>query len=514
MTLGNLLPGEATAVESSTSFSTETAAAMRSAFEQQKQGALLCESAAAKRIVFFEEGHLVGARSDLLEERLGEVMVREGRITRAELDEATRYIRSGRKLGHILVELSYLRAGEIENFVRLQIIEIAARMLVSVPERLVFMEEFPVEATTLAPISIGDVFLEASKRLTDISLYRENVLVDDYVLTQTEDAIALAPGMKLREEEAYVLDLVDGRNTVGEILPLSPLGDDRTVRILVALHQAGIVGLKEKRQSSMVVLGAQDTSDLLMLESEPDPFEKELLDVFNNMQCQNHWQVLGLQRNASYEDIERAHSAMVQRFAAEKHAHIANLDFQERLSYVLTRIKEAFVILSSQTSTTAYRQLEKQETQYEEKKQSWEDILTVPEPASEPETWERPKSLDEAKGFFQQAKRCYKEGDYWRTIELCRSAIELSGENDPEQFHLLGKALLENPRWRKDAEKNFQIAIKLKPWEPRYLVSLAKLYEKEGLHQRAARLHEQLKVMDPTYAFRRGDSNDTDDSAA
>jgi tetratricopeptide (TPR) repeat protein len=98
-----------------------------------------------------------------------------------------------------------------------------------------------------------------------------------------------------------------------------------------------------------------------------------------------------------------------------------------------------------------------------------------------------------------QAKRAYREQDFWRAIELCRASIELAEDNDAERFHVLGKALSENPRWRQDAKKNLKIAHNLKPWEPRYLVSLAKFYEKVGLQYRAQRLYEQVRVMDPDY---------------
>jgi tetratricopeptide (TPR) repeat protein len=169
-------------------------------------------------------------------------------------------------------------------------------------------------------------------------------------------------------------------------------------------------------------------------------------------------------------------------------------------------LKEAFVTLSSKTSTMAYDRMVDRERQYEENKQSWETIPGAgsepakSEPASsEPESWERARNAGESKALFTQAKRAYKEQDFWRAIELCRASIELSEENDPERFHLLGKALSENPRWRQDAEQNLKIAQNLKPWEPRYLVSLAKLYEKVGLQHRAQRLYEQVRVMDPDF---------------
>jgi curved DNA-binding protein CbpA len=479
----------------SVSINTRAARAMRGAFEGEKTGALICETSEAKRLVFFEAGHLVGAKSDLVCERLGEVMVSQGKITRAQLDESTGFIRSGQKLGHILVELGYLRSGEIEDYVRLQIIQIASAILLSTPERIVFSEVVPIEAVTLSPVSIGDVFLAASRHLTDVDVYRENVLIDDYVLAQTEDAVALAPGMNLKPEEGQVLDLVDGRNAVRDILSGSGLAEKETVRLLVALHQSGILELKGKRGSSEAAPAPRPTPP----PASVDPFEGELIDVFNEMQCQNHWQVLGLGRNASHPEIERAYRELRKRFDPEKHAHVADTVFQEKLSFVTARLKEAFVTLSSRTSTNVYDRLVDRETQYEGKRESWEVIAPAP---AEAESRVRVKSPEESRALFQRAKRAHREQDFWRTIELCRSAIELSDDNDPELFHLLGKALSENPRWRKDAEKNLQIAHKLKPWEPRYLLALAKLYEKEGLQQRAQRTYEQIRAVDPMFSLK------------
>ncbi|MGH9391686.1 MAG: DUF4388 domain-containing protein, partial [Vicinamibacteria bacterium] len=489
------------------SFNNRAARAMRGVYEGEKDGALISETAGAKRLVFFERGYLVGAKSELAQERLGEVIVAEGGVTRAQLEEATRFIRSGRKLGHILVELGYLKSGQIETYVRRQIIRIASAMLTSRSERLAFSTAIPIEAVTLSPVSIGDVFLDAAFHLADIGLYREKLLLDDYVLAQTRDALALAGHMKLSSDEAQVLDLVDERNTVGDILSASPLSEDRTLRLLLALRQAGIVALKQTEEQEP----KQECGPPPAVPSEPpvvDAFEKELTAVFNDMQCQNHWQVLGLGRSASYGEIDGAYQSLCRRFDPGKYPHILANDFQEKLSSVRARLKEAFVTLSSKTSTSVYDRMVDREGQYEEKKQSWETIPSAragPAPAAPattepaPESWGRPKNPEEAKSLFKQAKWAYKEQDFWRTIELCRTSIELSEDNDPERFHLLGKALSENPRGRQDAEQNLKIAHNLKPWEPRYLVSLAKFYGKVGLQHRAQRLYEQVRVMDPDY---------------
>ncbi|HEY7700029.1 MAG TPA: DUF4388 domain-containing protein, partial [Vicinamibacteria bacterium] len=134
-------------------FNNRAARAMRGTYEAEKDGALISVTAGAKRLVFFEHGYLVGAKSELVEERLGEVIVAEGGVSRKELEEATRFIRSGQKLGRILVELGYLKSGRIETYVRRQIVRIASAMLTSRSERLAFSKVIPIEAVTLSPVS-------------------------------------------------------------------------------------------------------------------------------------------------------------------------------------------------------------------------------------------------------------------------------------------------------------------------------------------------------------------------
>ncbi|HXV65556.1 MAG TPA: tetratricopeptide repeat protein [Vicinamibacteria bacterium] len=480
---------------------------MRSAAERQRNGALICETRDAKRLVFFEGGQIVGAKSSLVDERLGEVIVRMGRITRAQLEEATRHIRSGRMLGGILVELGYLRGGEIESAVRTQIIEIGAAILVSTPTRLLFSDKVTIEAVTLSPVSVGEVFLDAVKRLPEIGLYRENILIDDYVLARTPDTERLGRAIKLSEAEARVLDSIDSEHTVEEILRLSPLAEDETLRILVALQQSGILAVEQRSDTQAVV---EERPSIPVHSEKVEPLEKELIEVYSSIQCQNHWQVLGLERGASYLQIDRAYRARTERFAPENFQHIPDTELQEKLSFVHARLEEAFVTLSSTSTATAYGGLVEREDQYQETKERWE-VITAPPHV--PNGWTRPLDSEESERLLKRAKRALREQDYWRAIELLRASIELSDGTDPERFHLLGQALAENPRWRQDAEQNLKIAQNLKPWEPRYLVSLAKLYEKEGLHQRAQRIYEQIQAIDPGYTLRQEFSSEESESA-
>jgi hypothetical protein len=137
--------------------------------------------------------------------------------------------------------------------------------------------------STLSPVSIGDVFLEAAFHLTDRP-YHEKLLSTTTFWSR--------PGM-LRScrahgtpiDDAQVLDLVDERNTAGEIVAASP---SRKIELCGFSRRppGGSSPAAKARE------GQSSSSDPRRLRSQRS-IRSMAYFVFNDMQCQNHWQVLG-----------------------------------------------------------------------------------------------------------------------------------------------------------------------------------------------------------------------------
>ena len=85
-------------------------AALRRLQKERRTGVFRTTAAQVRREVLLEAGAIVGAQSSSLDDRLGEVMVRRGRITQQQLDDASKLVRSGRRLGDALVELEIVAA--------------------------------------------------------------------------------------------------------------------------------------------------------------------------------------------------------------------------------------------------------------------------------------------------------------------------------------------------------------------------------------------------------------------
>jgi hypothetical protein len=83
-------------------------------------GALVVQTRHGTRRLFFEEGRYHGARSNLREDRLGEVLWRSGKISLDQLMIAGESITKEKRIGRVLVELGYLEVGELRLSLRRQ----------------------------------------------------------------------------------------------------------------------------------------------------------------------------------------------------------------------------------------------------------------------------------------------------------------------------------------------------------------------------------------------------------
>jgi len=132
-----------------------------------------------------EQGAIIGALSTAVDERLGEIMVRRGRITQRQLDNASKLMRAGtRRLGDALVDLRIVARAEVNVFVRTQLAEIGSKFLTEPVRRLEFFHEATLDRVTENPVPIADVIIEAARR--GLAAKEVTPFLLDHILTATE----------------------------------------------------------------------------------------------------------------------------------------------------------------------------------------------------------------------------------------------------------------------------------------------------------------------------------------
>ncbi|HXV62919.1 MAG TPA: J domain-containing protein [Vicinamibacteria bacterium] len=467
----------------------KVAEAFKKLYFGKRTGVLTCEASSVRRAVMFHSGFVVGARSTLAEDRLGEVMMRHGRITRQQFDDASHFIKSGRRLGEILVELKIVAAEEIETFVRHQLLDIVCMQLIAPPRKLAFAPVSEVEDVLKQPLSVADILMEAARRTPKLGKRLEALKNSGCRLGFPKDPMKRFQEVNLDPEEAFVLSRIDGTQTAKDIFAVSPLPEERTARTLIGLLQAELIepeGEGEKPQNAKRDGGDGERSKAMATEHERDRERAEVERLYEEFQFQDHWQVLGLDQGAEVDAVREAFIRLARRYHPDRFRSVIEPQFQEKLSYVFHRISEAHDTLSS-----------KRREDYEALAQK--DLDSVPfDRPTPPKPGHATPALDggTSKDLLRRAKVAFRGEDFWECIQLCLKGIELDPQS-AETYHLLGLALSKNPKWRQDAEKNLRIAANLDPWRPEYQVSLARFYRAVGLHLRAERAMEKAKAIDP-----------------
>jgi serine/threonine protein kinase len=204
----------------------------------------------SKRL-YFNRGSIVFAGSDDDEDGLGEVLVREGRIKRSELDFAWRVMQqTGRSLEETLVQMELISPAEIEAQAIRRRKAIIHSSFSWGSGKYRFKElENPVADEMAMKLSTADVILQGIRQIRDLGTIR--TLLGDLKGTISRPAEPVLPyeESSLTSPEMVALDIAGNlsadASTAADLVALSPLAEDETLRCLCCLVSVGALEIQQ-----------------------------------------------------------------------------------------------------------------------------------------------------------------------------------------------------------------------------------------------------------------------------
>jgi tetratricopeptide (TPR) repeat protein len=225
----------------------------------------------------FRRGHIVNAHTNVVEERLGEMLVRRGVLSEADLARATEIVgRERRRLGEVLVELSLIDANGLEDAIALHVHEMLAKVFLWRDGSFAFDEEPEAEAGRefTLKLSTGELILEAVQAVHDPDVVRFSLGDMERVLTLSSDPLLRFQKLTLSPEDGFVLSRVDGLTNAREIVQMIPLPAERTQRSLLGLLSTGVVeflGVRPARKSAPPAPSRQPRESRPTASGAPEP---------------------------------------------------------------------------------------------------------------------------------------------------------------------------------------------------------------------------------------------------
>jgi tetratricopeptide (TPR) repeat protein len=192
--------------------------------------------------VFFEDGWITYATIVNRRDRIGDVLLRAGLVTREQLDQALamQHGSRGRRLGEILVSLGALRPEELRRRLRSQVEEAVYTLFGWTSGTFSFEAGVrPEWEDALERINPETLLLEGARRVDEWSLIEKKIPSFDLVFAMDRQAAA-AEAPNLTEAQRRIVPLVDGTRDAQEVIDASGLSTFEACQALFGLITAGL----------------------------------------------------------------------------------------------------------------------------------------------------------------------------------------------------------------------------------------------------------------------------------
>jgi len=210
----------------------------------RKTGTLGLQRQEEVAMVYFQQGNVIYAYTPQQKVPLGELLIEQGILTEKQLTAALaeKSKQPNRRIGEVFVKQGHVSRSQLEEAVRRQVEELIYRLLHWEAGNFKFYEnEFPTEEEVLIQISTENLILEGVRRLDELEEVKERLPDFGTVLVVKPIPPQRIRDIALKGDEWNILALVDGRKDIYQIVERSNLDRLATLKNLAALYMSGLV---------------------------------------------------------------------------------------------------------------------------------------------------------------------------------------------------------------------------------------------------------------------------------
>ena len=218
----------------------------------QKTGCLSIADRSNFGYIYFEKGRICYASIVNRRDRLGDILVKHGKITDEQLAAAIhrQSKEHDKKLGEILVAMGVITQGDLERYMRVQIEESVYYLFTWTQGTFNFEADIrPEQQDFLVSINPESLLLEGARRVDEWSLIEKKIPSFDLIFVLDKDRLAISEA-KLTDAQQRLLSLVDGSRDVNQVIEDSGLGEFEIGKALYGLVTAGFVHRAGRRASA------------------------------------------------------------------------------------------------------------------------------------------------------------------------------------------------------------------------------------------------------------------------
>jgi hypothetical protein len=234
------------------------------------KGELVVFAGAQARSVFFDDGKVIGASSNVEGERLGEVLYRYGALTEEQVEAASRAVTPDMRFGEATVKLGFLSREKLFSLMSKQTEAIVYAVLLVGDGMFYFLETYDEKRISVRQnLSVSGLLMEGVRRMDETRYFRDRIPSAEHVPARVPNRMPPEP------ELDAVFSAVDGQRSVAEICRVCEQGEFDVTQALFQLVQAGLVVIHAPRPTGPAAVVALQNEAMALLFRELAAIDKK-----------------------------------------------------------------------------------------------------------------------------------------------------------------------------------------------------------------------------------------------
>ena len=436
---------------------------LRKIFLEKSNGELTIKGENFEKNLYFSDGNLCFAKTNILQERLGEVLFKIGKIDQTQFWDIHKLI-SGQKnrLGKILVENNFISQKDLFFGLIHQVRVIALSTFTLTSGEWEFSAVLPdIPEDSRFKIELPGIFLEGVSRFKSLPLFKNNFNKRAFLIKP----ISAELNSFLNREDLNFYDKLraSSSTSVEQAAAQSGIADDHFWQKLMLFFLLNAVEFTVKPA-----------------DKELSKNHEELVALFEKMKAKemDYYELFNLKNTAAFNEIKDIYYQYAKKFHPDRLGESPEPALKEKANFVFASINKAFEVLSNEEKRREYDTKGYKEIQNNDK--TSENLV------------------EKANLYYRKAKTLYTQQRFREAASLLEEVVR----NDPGKasyYLLLGLSQSNIPNLRRLAEKSFQKVIEMEPWNAEPYAALGLLFLSEKLEKRAENFFRKALAIDPDH---------------
>ena len=231
-------------------------------------GKLVIRHDQLERTLVWKDGEIIFAASNSPEHSLGNFLLRNGKITQSQYEEAKTRMTPQIRHGKALVQIGAISAKDLWWGIKNQALEIIYSLFTFSEGTFSYFdtaEELSHERIVLQ-LTASSVIMEGTRRLDETARIREKIPTLDLVFRKLSGATPDFEELEMNDDEIELYNRIDGRLTVRGLIARGDLTEFEATRILFQLLSARLIEpAEEEKEQRPVFLDVEDSPELLRI---------------------------------------------------------------------------------------------------------------------------------------------------------------------------------------------------------------------------------------------------------